>query len=266
MLYDNPIAVFDSGVGSLSIIKEIRREIPSENVLYFADKSHFPYGKKSYGELKQLITNNIKYLERFNPKLIVIASNTPSIQFLQELKSVTKIPLLGVKPRLKEAVSLTKKKHIGIMATYATINSSQLDLLIRKEVPQNIFVTKFNASHIIDIIESGIQHYESEDIFNILTKTLGEDVDSFIDVILLSSTHLPFVRLYLNELFPTIKLVDPSKIITKEIKQLLKNQIGIKKTGDGNLKIIVSSQKKEFQETLRYLGIKENIEEIFLSY
>ncbi|HZA07302.1 MAG TPA: hypothetical protein VE619_06325, partial [Nitrososphaeraceae archaeon] len=79
---NNPVSVFDSGVGSLSIIRELKKEIPHENLLYFADKAHFPYGNKSHTELREIIVNTVKYLGRFKPKLIIIASNTPTIQVL----------------------------------------------------------------------------------------------------------------------------------------------------------------------------------------
>jgi glutamate racemase len=81
-----PIAVFDSGLGSLSVVREIRKIIPSENLLYFADKMNFPYGKKSKDELKSIITNSIRFLEKYRPKLIVMASNTPSVQVFDEIK------------------------------------------------------------------------------------------------------------------------------------------------------------------------------------
>jgi glutamate racemase len=89
---NNPVAVFDSGVGSLSIIRELKKEIPHENLLYFADKAHFPYGNKPHSQLREIIINIIKYLERYKPKLIVIASNTPSVQILNEIRNTVAIP------------------------------------------------------------------------------------------------------------------------------------------------------------------------------
>ena len=84
MLY-NPVAIFDSGVGSLSIVRELRKIVPSENILYFADKAHFPYGNKSHNILRQVIVDTVNYLERYKPKLIVVASTTPSVQVLNGL-------------------------------------------------------------------------------------------------------------------------------------------------------------------------------------
>ena len=104
-----PIVVFDSGIGSISVIREIKRELPNENLIYFADKANFPYGKKSQIDLFKIVHNTIKYLERFHPKLIIIASNTPSIQVVDKIRSLTNIPLMGVKPPIKKAIKITKK-------------------------------------------------------------------------------------------------------------------------------------------------------------
>ena len=153
---DSPIIAFDSGIGSISIINELRRQLPKENLIYFADKANFPYGNKSHNELLTIVQNTIKYLERFNPKLIIMASNTPSVQILDELTDKIDIPIVGVRPPLKEAVKLTKKNHIGIMATQSTINSIQLDRQIKDEIPQNIFVSKLDASPLITLIENGM--------------------------------------------------------------------------------------------------------------
>ena len=161
-LTNNPVAVFDSGIGSLSIIRELRREIPYEDLLYFADRVHFPYGAKSHSQLHEIIVNTINYLKRYNPKLVVVASSTPSVQVLDEVRrTITDISIIGVRPPLKEAARLTKKKHIGIMATEGMIRSKEFENQIRREVPQHILVTRFNASPIIELIEHEV-HLENE--------------------------------------------------------------------------------------------------------
>src|ERR671921_1881904 len=150
-----PIAVFDSGLGSLSVVREIRKIIPSENILYFADKMNFPYGKKSKGELKSIITNSIRFLEKYRPKLIVMASNTPSVQVFDEIKNEFSVGIIPTKPPLKQAVKMSKKKHIAIMGTKGLLNSKEFNYLINREVPQDIFITKIDSTDIIDIIENG---------------------------------------------------------------------------------------------------------------
>ena len=259
----SPIVVFDSGIGSISIIKELKKELPSENLIYFADKANFPYGKKSQNDLFEIVQNTIKYLQRFNPKLIIIASTTPSIQVIDEVKSLTNIPLIGVRPPIKKAIKMTKKKHIGIMATESTINSKELDIQIKTEIPQEIFVSKFNASPLISMIEDGTFLNNRKKIAQLIRQLLGKLDD--IDVVTLSSTHLPFILDQLNQIYPHIEFIDPSQIIAKEVKKFLINNNLNNKTKNGKMRILVSDKKKEFQEILRQIGRREKIEEVFWS-
>ena len=265
-MINNPVAVFDSGIGSLSIIQELRKEIPHENLLYFADKAHFPYGNKSPTQLRDIIVSTINYLERYKPKLTVIASNTPSIAILDQIRRMVNVPLIGIRPPLKEACRLTKKKHIGIMATKLTINSKELENQIKREVPQKILVTKFNASPIIELIEKGIHISNERKTFDTINQVIGSEVDKEIDVITLSSTHLPFVKSYLNSLLPTIKFVDSAKTVAKEVRKYLIFNRMIKKTGNGRLQILVSDEKRQFEQIIHAMGIREPVEEIFLTF
>jgi glutamate racemase len=266
-LTNNPVAVFDSGIGSLSIIRELKREIPYEDLLYFADKAHFPYGTKSNPQLREIIVNTINYLKRYKPKMVVVASNTPSVQVLDEVrKMVTDLPIVGVRPPLREAARLTRKKHIGIMATEGTIRSKELEIQIRKEVPQHILVSKFNASPIIELIEQGV-HFENERrTFDVISRVLGDNVDEKMDVITLSSTHLPFVKTYLNALLPTVRFVDPAQIVARDVRKFLKSYRMAKKSGTGKLQIMVSDGKREFERSVRAMGVREPIEEVFLTF
>lgn len=264
---NNPVAVFDSGIGSLSIIRELKREIPNEDLLYFADRAHFPYGTKSHPQLREIIVNTINYLKRYKPKMVVIASNTPSVQVLDEVrKIVTDLPIIGVRPPLKEAARLTRKKHIGIMATEGTIRSKELEIQIRREVPQHIIVSKFNASPIIELIEQGVHLENERRTFDVISRVLGDNVDEKMDVITLSSTHLPFVKTFLNALLPTVRFVDPAQIVAKDVRKFLKFNKMAKKSGTGKLQIMVSDGKREFERSVRAMGVREPIEEVFLTF
>ncbi len=266
-LTNNPVAVFDSGIGSLSIIRELRREIPYEDLLYLADKVHFPYGTKSNTELRGIIVNTINYLKRYKPKLVVVASNTPSVQVLNDVRRmITDISIIGVRPPLKEAARLTKKKHIGVMATEGMIRSREFENQIRREVPQHILVTRFNASPIIELIEHGVHIENERRTFNVISRVLGDSVDEKIDVITLSSTHLPFVKRYLNSLLPTVRFIDPAQTVAKDVRKFLAFYRMAKKSGRSSLRILVSDGKREFERSVRALGVREPIEEIFLTF
>ena len=204
------------------IVRELRKVIPSENLLYLADKSNFPYGSKSHKDLLDIIFRTIKYLSRYRPKLVIIASNTPSIQVLDEVRKRVDLSIIGVRPPLRQACMLTKKKHIGIMATAGALKSNGLESLIRKEVPQNIFITKINASAVIQLIENGTYLTNEKLTFKTLLQIVGDELDDKIDVITLSSTHLPFVKNYLVALLPKVKFLDPAKIVAQEVRKSLK--------------------------------------------
>jgi glutamate racemase len=260
----NPIAVFDSGIGSLSIIRELRKVLPSEDLLYLADKSNFPYGDKSRNDLLNIVNRTIDYLNRYRPKLIIIASNTPTIQLLDEVRKKTSHSIIGVKPPLRQACMLTKKKHIGIMTTGGTLQSKELEYLIRKEIPQNIFITRINASAAVQLVENGVYLTNEKLTFNTLLQILGEDLDEKLDVITLSSTHLPFIKNYLVALLPSVKFLDPAKIVAQEARKFLKFNRMMKKSGKGQLEIQVSDKKSEFERILRTMGVQEPVKEVYL--
>jgi glutamate racemase len=266
-LTNNPVAVFDSGIGSLSIIKELKKAVPAEDLLYFADRAHFPYGGKSHQQLLEIAINTINYLRRYKPKLVVVASNTPTVQVLDEVrKKITDLPIIGVRPPLKEAARLTKKKHIGIMASAGTVNSKELENQIRREVPQHILVTKFNASPIIELVEAGVHLENERRTFDVISRVLGDSVDEKIDVMTLSSTHLPFVKSYLNSLIPTVRFIDPAQMVAKDVRKFLGFNRMSKKSGMGKLQILVSDGKREFEKSIRAMGVREPVEEVFLTF
>ena len=258
--HNRSIAVFDSGLGSLSVIRGIRSEISKENIIYFADKKNFPYGEKSIGELEQIMADTIKILSTLSPKIIVVASITPSIQILSKIRSMTPIPVVGVPIPLKEASKLTKKKHIAILGTTSTIKSRHLEEQIKSEVPQNIFVTKFDASQIIDIVEKGIFLENDEFTFNAISNTLRNLEDTNVDVLVLSSTHLSFIRSHLTKMYPSIRIIDPAATAVKEIKQFLKTNNMLRKNGLGRIRIIVNGDKTEFESLIKTMGLPGPVE------
>ncbi|MEZ0270379.1 MAG: glutamate racemase [Nitrososphaeraceae archaeon] len=254
------IAVFDSGLGSLSVIRGIRSQISKENIIYFADRKNFPYGEKSVDDLEQIMKETITILSSFSPKIIVVASITPSIQMLSKIRSMTPIPVVGVNIPLKEASKTTKKKHIGILGTKATIKSKHLDERIKSDVPQDIFVTKFDGSAIIEIVEKGIFLKDNEYTHNTISRTLEGLKDTNLDVLVLSSTHLSFVRSNIISMYPSIKVIDPALNAVKEIRQFLKTNNNLRKSGQGRISIIVNGDKNEFQELLKEMGLPGPVE------
>jgi len=260
---NNPIAVFDSGVGSLSVIKELRKEIPHEDLLYFADTIHFPYGNKTRKQLYEIILDSIKFLEKYGPKVIVLSSTTPSVQILEQIRTKVSTPIIGVIPPLRQAANSSKKKHIGIMATEGTVFSPELANLIRREVDQDTFVTKFNASSIIDLVEKGIHLVNERKTFDaISTLLMGKLEKPDIDVMVLGCTHLPLIRHYLSSLFPMVRFIDPSVLVAKEVKKFLRHNRMLKRGGSGRLQVLTSGSNGQFEQIVRLMNIREPIKKV----
>lgn len=257
---NSPIAVFDSGLGSISVIRELKSLLPLEDLIYLADTENFPYGTKSPEDLKRVMNSTLEALETYGPKLIIVASHTPSVQHLDYIKSRTSISTIGMKIPLAQAVKLTRTKHIGLMATKSTLNSVQLQRLIARMVPQRIFVTQINASPLIDTIEDFSFVDDGHLRNSILERTFHSSMNGKIDVIVLSSTHLALVKEYFDSLYSNITFIDSAKNVARDARKLLQESGNLKKGRSGKTRVLVTGDKARFQQLLTRLGIKSRAE------
>lgn len=248
------IVVFDSGLGSLSIINAIRNTIKSD-IIYFADQKNYPYGVKSESDLEKIIFNSITSLrEKFRPDLIVVGSNTPSILFLRKLQRDPTLVL--VLPPITEAQNETKTDSIGILATRATIMSKSLNAYVSKQTKKNTHITKIDATNLIDLVESGKFISNKKHCLKEIRETLHEIISSNkIDVITLSSTHLPLLLPLLKDVFPTIKFLDPAQLVADNISKMRL----ITPSKRNSLKIFCSGDPFELEKNLRVLGIRNAV-------
>lgn len=246
------IAVFDSGLGSLSIIKPIQKKVISD-IIYFADQKNFPYGEKSIPELTKIIKSSIKLLDNnFNPDLIVIGSNTPSLLLK---KIINRSNIIGVFPPLKDAKRKTLTKVVAILATRSVIESDALKNYIKNNLPKKIRVIKINASSLIELVESGKFIDNKTLCKNKIRKILsGPFLKNHVDVATLSSTHLPFLLPIFKEIFPNIIFLDPADSVADKITKRLIHQNKTK-----SLTIFASGNIRVFQKKLFKLGIKNKV-------
>jgi len=243
------IAVFDSGLGSLSIIKAIQKICKSE-IIYFADQKNYPYGKKSKKQLETIINKTIKLLEEnFSPDIIVMASNTPSLMVNTNRK------IIRVNPPIRKAMASSKTKNIAILGTQAVIKSKNLSSYIKKfNFSKDKKIYKVDSSTLVELVESNKFITDKVYCKKIIKKTLSNIFSNKIDVATLSSTHLSFLKSLLISEFPKVKFVDPVDIVA--IKVLAK----IKKESKKNtIKIFTSGNVKLFEKNLNKLGIKNKV-------
>lgn len=246
----NKIAVFDSGLGSLSIIKEIQKTCKC-SIIYLADHKNFPYGNKTKSQLYNIINETIELLNlKFNPKLIILASNTPTILLQIENKKI-----IGVKPPIKRASKLSKTKHIGIMGTSSLIQSKMLTNYISNEISPSVTIHKINASPLVELVESGKFLTNKKYCIKIIQKYLEKIIsNNKIDVCMLSSTHLPFLKPILENMFFNVKFIDPGNDVAAKVCKSIQNT-----NYRNSLKIYSTKKTKTFEKNLQQLGIKNKI-------
>lgn len=252
MISVSKIVVFDSGLGSLSIIKPIQQITKSE-IIYFADQKNYPYGKKSKSQLKKIIINRINQLEeKFNPDIIVIGSNTPTLL----LNNLIKKNIIGVLPPLKSAQCISKTKKVGILATKSVVESKELSNYIStQKISKKHKIFKINGSSLVELVESGDFISKPQKCISIIKNVLNKIIlENNIDVVTLSSTHLPFLKKFLTKEFPQVKFLDPGNDIAQIVKKKQK-----KKMIKNKLCIYTSSDVKKFQKQLSKIGIYNKV-------
>ena len=246
------IVVFDSGLGSLSIIKAIQK-ISKVDIIYFADQQNFPYGNKSQTQLESIIKKSIKTLQtQFSPEVIVMASNTPSLMLNLSSKKV-----IGVKPPLNEAFKISKSKKIGILGTKSAIKSKGLSKYIKeKNFSKSYKFFKIDGSNLVELVESGKFITNKQYCKKIVKKTLNDVISkNSIDTITLSSTHLPFLKLLLENEFPNVKFIDPSSTVAEKVFKIIKND----QSKRNSLKIFTSGDPINLERNLIKLKIKNKV-------
>jgi len=250
------IVVFDSGFGSLSVIREIQKIFKGE-LIYFADQKNFPYGVKSKPELENIIKDTINLLEKkFSPDFIIMASNTPTLLLRRDLSRISR-KLAGIYPPLSDAVKISRTKNIAILGTRSITQSESVTEFIEKcDVPNDIVIHKIDCSLLVELVESGKFLTDKEYCKNIIKEVL-EDVflDNSIDVATLSSTHLPFLESFLRLIFKNVKFLDPAENVANDVKDL----IGDNDLQQNVLRIFTSGDVKLFKKNLQMIGIDDEV-------
>jgi glutamate racemase len=250
------IVVFDSGFGSLSVIREIQKIFKGE-LIYFADQKNFPYGVKSKPELENIIKDTINLLEeKFSPDFIIMASNTPTLLLNTRIRRIS-LKLAGIWPPLSDAVKISKTGNIAILGTRSVIQSeSVIEFIERCDIPNDMVVHKIDCSLLVELVESGKFLTDKEYCKNVIKEVL-EDVflDNSIDVATLSSTHLPFLEPFLRSIFKNVKFLDPAKNIVNVMKDFIEDN----DSQQNILRIFTSGDVNLFKKNLRMMGINDEV-------
>jgi len=220
---DQPVLVFDSGVGGLTILEALRARLPSENFVYACDNAAFPYGPKPADELTDRVHAVLDaLLARYAPKLVVVACNTASTVALPRLRSHYTLPIVGVVPAIKPAAQLSRNRVIGLLATPGTVQRPYTEQLIR-DFAADCTVIRVGSSALVEQAEHKLRGEVVDK--KLLRELLQPFVDGGADTIVLGCTHFPLLR---DELQAAIgaqmQWVDSGDAIARRVEQLLNDQ------------------------------------------
>ena len=217
---DAPIGVFDSGVGGLTVAREIMRNLPSEKIVYFGDTARVPYGSKSKDTVIRYSRQIIHFLEEQQVKAIVIACNTASAFALDAVKDELNIPVLGViEAGAKVAAKETRNKRVGVIGTLGTVGSGIHEAYLKQLDPEITVIGKA-CPLFVPLVEEGWLHDPVTD--EVVARYLKELQEKDIDTLILGCTHYPLLRSTIRKIMgDQVCLVNPAYETARELKQLL---------------------------------------------
>jgi glutamate racemase len=261
---NRPIGVFDSGIGGLTVLKEIIRELPNESTIYLGDTARVPYGIRSPETVIRYSFENTKFLFSKDIKLLVVACNTASSLSLDAIKNSISIPVIGViEPGAKAAVRVTRNKKIGIIGTEATIKSSSYTKAI-EIIDRSIEIFGLACPLFVPLVEEG---WTEGNVASLIAKEYLESLkDKDIDTLVLGCTHYPLMKKVIAEVMGKgIRLIDSAVETSHEIKIILEAINLNRELKNGPLRefYVTDSPERFIEVGERFLGHKiKHIEKI----
>ena len=220
---NNPIGLFDSGIGGTSIWREIHELLPDENTIYLADSKNAPYGQRSKEEIVGLSMKNTEFLLEQNCKIIVVACNTATTNAIKELRAKYSVPFIGIEPAIKPAATLSKTQTIGILATKGTLNSELFHQTAERF--QNTKIVEQIGHGLVQLIENG--GINSTEMAKLLNSHLQPMIEANIDYLVLGCSHYPYLIPQIKKILPeSIKIIDSGEAVARQTKNILEERIG----------------------------------------
>lgn len=255
-----PIGVFDSGLGGLTVLKQIKELIPGENIVYFGDVARVPYGSKSKIEVLKYTHQAMNFFKYKNVKAVVIACNTATAAALSEIQGMYDIPIIGViDGGVKSAIESTKNKRVMVIGTEGTVKSEKYVKKI-KEVDNSIEVYQKACPLFVYLVENG--QMDTVKSFEIAKYYLNSYMDKNIDTIVLGCTHYLHLKNDIAKVVgENVTIVDPAQRVVQDLDNLLKNKEIYNTQEKGDCRYYISSKSDNFKRIAsNFMG--EQIEEL----
>ena len=258
------IGIFDSGLGGLSIAREVRTILPSENILYVGDCGNAPYGDKTEAFVIERVLKISDFFLKHNAKAIVVACNTATAAAIDILRTKVSIPVIGVEPALKPAVLNTKTGAVGVMATTRTISSKRYQKLLNTYNPNNkVKVVSMKCSGLMNCVENGA--WDAPETIELIEKYTKPIKEANADFTVLGCTHYPFLKKQISKaLGPNVTVYDPSPAVATQVLHQLEKQGSLELGKQGTERFLITSLTPKTQQIISLLWGKpvsaENLE------
>ncbi len=252
-----PIGVFDSGVGGLSVLRAIRQQMPEESVVYFGDQGHVPYGLRPMKQIQNFSEGITKFLLELDAKIIVVACNTASAAALKYLRETfPDISFVGMEPAIKPAAEKTETGVVGVLATPATFQGALYASVVER-FAAGVKLLQSTCPGLVQQIEKG--DLDGIETHRILEDALNPMLAKNIDTVVLGCTHYPFVIPLIERIVgDKVRVIDPAPSVARQAKRLLEAD-GLKNLGDvrGEVRYFTSGSTDAIQSLLPTLSGEE---------
>ena len=261
-----PIGIFDSGLGGISVLKEIHKRLPNENLIYIADSAHAPYGDKSTDEILRRCRKVTTFLLKQDIKVLVIACNTATAIAADILRDEFKqLKIIGLEPAVKPAADITKTGVIGIMATDQTIKSQRLATLINNYA-KHVKTEKQACVGLVEQVELG--QFSSKKTQQLLAAYINPMLEKGIDTLVLGCTHYPFLMDSISQLTNgSVKILETSVPVTQQLQRVLSTNILKNNEQSGGILFYSSETSEKHKDGIKMLWDKnvniKNLPKVF---
>jgi len=259
----SPIGIFDSGVGGLSVLRAIRRQMPEEAIIYFGDQGHIPYGSRPMEQIRSFSEAITNFLLEHHAKIIVVACNTASAAALKYLRErCPDVQFVGMEPAVKPAAEQTTTGKVGVLATPATFQGALYASVVER-FANGVELFQNTCNGLVQQIEQG--NLDGDETRQILENALLPMLEKNIDTVVLGCTHYPFVIPLIEQIVGAkVRVIDPAPAVAKQVKRLLeagglKSQVSTK----GEIQFYTSGDPESLKSILpRLLGEVGKVEKV----
>jgi glutamate racemase len=247
------LGIFDSGVGGLSVLREVVRQFPHQDVLYLADSAHVPYGNRDIREVRAFSEAITAFLMGRGASLVIVACNTASAAALHYLRERFDLPLVGMEPAVKPAAEQTKSQQVGVIATPATFQGELFERLVERFAQDTTVHTQV-CPGLVERVEAGLTDDPGTEA--LLREYLTPMLRAGIDALVLGCTHYPFLRPAIERIVgPGVTVIDPAPAVARQAGWRLARQGLLSEEGSARIRFYVSGDPGAFRTMIRKLTV-----------